>query len=456
MKIFSGGLLLLLSLGAHSGTSPEVLVLTGATVLPGTGGPPLPSAAVVIRGDRIADVGPADRTFVPEGARVVDLSGRWLVPGLIDAHVHFFQSGGLYTRPDVIDLRAVRPYAGELAGLRKRLPATLARYVACGITSVLDTGGPLWTFELRRTAAGRELAPRVAVAGPLLSSFVPRELVTTDPPNVLVRSAREARKVVRTQLARRPDVLKLWLVRWSGTPEEVAWVRAAVEESHAAGVRVAVHATELETARTAVETGADLLVHSVEDEPVDEGFLAALRRRKVVYIPTLAVNEGYDEVLGGAVRLSDFEKRFGDPQVISTWSDLPKLRPRRARRAPRDRAQAIRFENLRRVHAAGVTVAAGSDAGNIGTLHGPGLHRELELMREAGLSPAEVLLAATRGGAAALGREDVGTIEAGKLADLLVLDADPRKDVGNLHRIHRVVKGGRVFDPEEVRKGIAR
>lgn len=451
MKRLFAGVLLLAAVGGRTAMEVPVLVLRGATVVPCTGEAPLPSASVLIRGERIAEVGPADRISIPSGARVVDVSGRWLVPGLVDAHVHFFQSGGLYTRPDVIDLRRVRPYGEEIARLRERLPLTLARYLACGVTGVLDTGGPLWNFKLRTLAAGRERAPRVEVAGPLLSPLVPPELTTDDPPIARVRSARDARLLVRAQLAHRPDIVKLWLVEWSGRPADRAWVRAAVEESHRAGVRVAAHATTLEVARAALEAGVDLLVHSVEDRPVDAALLELMRGRKVVYITTLAVTEGYDRVLGGDARPSDFEARWGDPDVIATWADLPRLRPEVAALHRPDRHQAVRFENLRRVHRAGIAVAAGSDAGNIGTLHGPGLHRELELMAQAGLSPAEVLVAATRGGAAAMGRAARnGTVEAGKLADLLLLDADPREDVRNLRRIDRVVKGGRMIEPEEL------
>ena len=165
------------------------------------------------------------------------------------------------------------------------------------------------------------------------------------------------------------------------------------------------------------------------------------------------VREGYGEVLGQAVRLSEIERRLGDPDAIASFGDLAAL-PRALRpgwRPPAAVAPTI-GRNLARVHAAGVRIAAGSDAGNIGTLHGPALHRELELMvTEAGLPPSSVLVAATAGGAALMGREaELGTIEAGKRADLVVLDADPLADIRNTRQIHRIVKAGVVHDPADI------
>jgi imidazolonepropionase-like amidohydrolase len=226
-------------------------------------------------------------------------------------------------------------------------------------------------------------------------------------------------------------------------------VQAAVEAGHAAGTRVIVHATELETARAAVQAGADSLAHSVEDGRVDEAFIKLLKDRNVVYVTTLVVNEGYQEVLGQKVRLSDIERRLGDPEAIASFRDLARLPARKRLWAFHWFGRGTAFWNLKRLQQSGVTIAAGTDAGNIGTLHGPALHREFELMAEAGLSPEEILAAATRGGAQVMGRSDeLGTLEKGKLADFVLLDADPLADIAHLRRIFRVVKGGQVFDPQ--------
>jgi hypothetical protein len=175
----------------------------------------------------------------------------------------------------------------------------------------------------------------------------------------------------------------------------------------------------------------------------------------VVYTTTLVVQEGYREVLGRHVELTPIERRLGDPEVIASWDDLDTLPldlvPDWVGPRPPRPLDPIMAANLVRVQEAGVTIAAGSDAGNIGTLHGPALHRELELMVEAGLTPMQALVAATRGSAAVMGRSDeLGTLEPGKLADMVLLEADPLADIRNTQRIHRVVKGGEVFDPEAV------
>jgi len=294
----------------------------------------------------------------------------------------------------------------------------------------------------------------VAVAGPLLSTYVPSELQTDDPANIKVTSPQQARRVVRRELAYRPDLIKIWFIPLPGESlaEQTAWVQAAIEESHAAEVRVAVHATQLEVARAAVSAGADILAHSVDDRPVDDAFIKLLRERKVVYVTTLIVNEGYQGVLGQTVKLTDIERRMGDPETIATWSDLARLpvwkRPLWSFRSFRWPSRDVMFANLKRLQQGGVTIAAGTDAGNIGTLHGPALHRELERMAEAGLSPQEILTAATQGGARVMGRaSELGTIEAGRLADFLLLDANPLADIANTRRIYRVVKGGVMLDP---------
>ncbi|HEX2136161.1 MAG TPA: amidohydrolase family protein [Microvirga sp.] len=457
-------LLLLSAACIPSAAAAERLsAFVGGTLIDGSGSPPIPDAALLVAGDRILAVGPAAEVPIPGDAARVDTSGRWIIPGLIDAHVHFFQSGGIYTRPDILDLRAVRPYAVEIEEIRKRLPKTLARYLASGVTGVVDLGGPYWNFEVRALAQSLRVAPRVAVAGPLLATYAPSELAgPAGPPMIRISTAAEAEAEVERQLRRAPDLVKIWFVRpGRDLGRELTWIRAAIAASHAAGVRVVAHATQPRVAQAVVGAGADILAHSVEEGFVDDSLLAAMRARDAIYIPTLAVGQGYAAVFGRHVRLSPIEQRLGDPDAIASFDDLDAVprhlvpgwvRPRRPQ--PLD---PMVVENLRRVQAHGIRIAAGSDAGNIGTLHGPALHRELELMVQAGLTPLQALTAAAQGGAAVMGRSaDLGTLAPGKLADLVVLAADPLADIRNTQRIHRVVKGGEMFDPEEIRRELAR
>jgi imidazolonepropionase-like amidohydrolase len=443
-------------------TSPAIAdeqwrALVGATVWDGTGAEPIPDAVVLIHGDRLHAVGPRDRVRIPRSAVIEEHAGRFIMPGLIDSHVHFFQTAGLYTRPDIIDLSALRPYTTDQEHAWGKLDATFARTLASGVTAVVDVGGPFRNFDARQQARESERAPRVAVAGPLISTVSRPQLDLGDPPIIKADSPEHARSLVRAQLEQDPDLIKLWFILDpdDGIAPGLPIVQAVVHEAHAAGVRVAVHATQLETARAAVDAGADILVHSIDDAPVDQAFLDLLLEHRTLVAGTLVVYEGYAEVLGGEPDLLPVEQRLGDPWVMHSWDELAlatlddEARDENQARVARLRErQPTMAANLAAMQAAGVPVAAGTDAGNIGTLHGPSLHRELALMAEAGMDNEAVLLAATRDAARIFAEHpDFGTMEEGKLADLLILDGDPLADLTQLQHIHRVVLGGRALDP---------
>jgi imidazolonepropionase-like amidohydrolase len=446
-------ILALVIASAQAQTRHATLIINGGTLIDGTGGPPVADAAITVSGDRIADAGPSSKIIVPKNTKTIDARGKWIIPGLIDAHVHFFQSGDLYTRPDVIDLRQRVPYQRELAWIRRRLPYTFTRYLCSGITSVVDAGGPFANFNVRAIARRMQAAPRVAVAGPLISTVTPNDLETADPAIIQVTNPEQAVALVNRELVRKPDLIKIWFIRGPDVELDhaVRIVEAVVKASHAASVRVAVHATELETAKAAVGAGSDILVHSVSDRPVDDEFVQMVKERGVIYTTTVVVDEGYAEVLGQKVDLTDIERSCGDGQVIASWAGLAKIPqdrlPLYARFPPRFSEKAVVLANLKRMQEAGAIVAAGTDAGNIGTLHGPSLHREFELMAEAGLTPMQIIVDATRNAARVFSpNPQIGTIESGKLADLVILDADPLADIGNARQINKVIKGGHVFE----------
>jgi imidazolonepropionase-like amidohydrolase len=338
-------------------------------------------------------------------------------------------------------------------------------WLASGVTTVVDIGGPFWNFDMRDSAERTKAAPRVVVAGPLISTIDDPPLDLGDPPIIKITSADEARAFVRRELARKPDYIKVWFIyRFAGDlAAEEDIVKATADEAHAAGVPLAVHATQLATAKAALRAGADYLVHSVDDAPVDEEFLQLAKARRIVYCPTLFVHEGYQYALSNTWKPTPAELRLADPQILAAMDDLNRM-PREAipgrvaslmANPPPVKVPPAAMSNLRVVWDAGIPVAMGTDAGNIGTLHGPSVFREMALMQEAGLTPLEVLRSATVNGAKAARREmDIGVIAPGRLADLVIVDDDPLRDPGNLSHIHRVIKDGIVFDPGELVRSI--
>ena len=423
------------------------------------------SATVLIENGRITE---ADPKAVPSAqARLIDCKGKFILPGYIDTHVHFFQSGDLYTRPDGVDLNKIRPYKDEIAWIKKNLPDTFARYLRCGITSVVDVGGPMWNFEVRKIASATEKAPRVAVAGPLISSVSRPQLDLGDPPIVKIDTPEQAREFVRKLAAQNPDLVKIWYITDKDHPVESfrPIVRATVEESHAHKIRVAVHATELETARAAVEEGADVLVHSVTDKPVDEAFVRLLKEKNTILCPTLVVFERYGRTFANKLNLTPEEKAWGNPEVIASL-DVTKIPadqlPERIKTAMAnpdaalDRIKqlyAVALKNLKTLEDAGVTIAAGTDAGNIGTIHGPALFREFQLMKEAGLTNMQILQCTTANAAKLFGGEvgsHIGSIEKGNFADLVILNSNPVDDIAHASDIDTVIKNGVAYPADSI------
>src|SRR5436853_4660334 len=278
----------LMSLSARA----EKISLVGGTVINPADGKVLPNATVVIDGDKIERVAIGKQDAASLGKQV-DCDGKFILPGYIDTHVHFFQSGDLFTRPDGADFNNVRPYKDEVAWIKSHSNDTFARYLRCGITSVVDVGGPMWNFEVRKIANSTAKGPRVAIAGPLISSVSREKLDLGDPPIVKIDTPDQAREFVRKLAAQNPDLVKIWYIVDQDHPVDSfrPIAKATIEESHAHKLRVAVHATELETARAAVEEGADVLVHRVVDKQVDSRFIELLKQKGIILCPTLLVFE---------------------------------------------------------------------------------------------------------------------------------------------------------------------
>src|ERR1051325_5457410 len=458
----------LIALIAVATAHAEKISLVGATAINPAAGKVMPNATVVINGEKIERVAIGKQDAASLGKQI-DCAGKFIIPGLIDTHVHFFQSADLFTRPDGADFNSVRPYKDEVAWIKSHLDDVFVRYIRCGITSVVDVGGPMWNFEVRKKANATAKAPRVAVAGPLISSVSREKLDLGDPPIVKIDTPEQAREFVRKLVERKADFVKIWYIVDKDHPVDAfrPIARATIDESHAHKTRVMVHATEVDTARAAVEEGADILVHSVYDKPVDDAFVKLLKDHKTILCPTLVVFERYGRVFSHQLNFTKEEQAWGNPEVIASL-DVTKIPqdklPDRVKQSLADPKQAldrinqvydVALPNLKKLEDAGVTIAAGTDAGNIGTIHGPALFREFQLMKEAGLTPMQILQCATANGARLFGGETgahIGNLQEGYFADLVILNSSPLDDIAHVSDIDTIVKNGVAYPADSILK----
>src|SRR5919198_1183373 len=441
--------------------APPAMALVGATLLDGAGSAPLHDAVVVMRDGRIACAGPRTACPLPADADTVNAAGKWITPGLIDAHVHFSQTGWVDGRPDALDLRDRYPYEQVEAELHARPERFFRSYLCSGVTSVFDVGGYPWTLELQGRTAHSATAPRVVAAGPLLSTIDFWLNLPDQRQFIYMADEATVRGAVRAHKAWGAAAIKVWYIMPPQPPDTArvsALVHAAGEEARKVGLPLIVHATGLWEAKDALRAGARVLVHSVWSAPVDDEFLTLARRAGTIYVPTLVVPDGYRQVAARHVERERQPLACVDPatraKALATDTVAGAQRPsdsvvaRRTAATARNLAQAQ--ANLKRVHDAGIPIALGTDAGNPLTLHGASVFMELETMQAAGLAPQDLLLAATRDAARALGLDSTGTVTPGAAADLVVLDADPLADVRNWRRIALVVRRGEIYTRHEL------
>jgi imidazolonepropionase-like amidohydrolase len=451
---------------AAPGTPPPPRAIVGATLVDGTGTAPVPDATVVLRGGKIDCVG---RCEIPAGVTVVDGRGLWITPGLVDAHVHFSQTGWADGRPDALDVRAAHPYEQVEADLKEHPERFFRSHLCSGVTSVFDVGGYAWTVAMAHREREDTRAPRVAAAGPLLSTLDHWLNLPAERQFMLLKDAESARTGVAYLKSIGAEAVKVWyIVRPDLTVEaSTAAVLAAGEEARKAGLSLIVHATGLAEAKVALRAGARVLVHSVIDLPVDDEFLALAKKNGTIYCPTLTVFGGYTRMAQAV--LSKRPPDVDDPNGCVDPGTRAKVAESARIAAPEGYAQTaargaervahvkeVAGANLKRVADAGIPIAMGTDAGNPLTLHGPSVYAEMEAMQSAGLTPMQVIVASTRGGAMAMGLEkEIGTVEKGKSADLFVVGGDPTADVANLRKVRYVVRGGVVRSIEELKAAVA-
>ena len=462
--------LLLLSLCVYVASTAQVLI-KNVNVVDVENKKHLQGYDVFIQGDRITSVDKGKKHEILPGTQVIDGSGKWLIPGLVDAHVHFFQSGGLYARPDAIDLRKHRPYNKEVEWVHQNMTSYLDRYLATGITSVIDVGSSFAFLAQRDTVVKKANSPIVSMTGPLLTTYMPPALkdLGNESPFILVTSKEDAIKAVQEQVKHNADFVKIWYIVLdknvdSGARKNYENVKAAIDEAHKNNKRVAVHATERITAQLAVEAGADYLVHSVENENISSEFVQLLKKNNVVLCPTLIVGPNYVRVFSDSYNFSTWELNHAHPFAVSTVIDYPwpdtaiakmyttSLRNQNRRGQP-GKEDTIMANNLKKLVEGGVTIATGTDAGNIGTQHVTSYYHELKAMQAAGMNTWQLLQSSTINGAKAVGMEkEWGSIGKDKLANLVLLTANPVDNIENWKSISHVILKGKILASDSIVK----
>jgi imidazolonepropionase-like amidohydrolase len=426
---------------AAQDTAPPETVLNHVSVIDMTGRAVQPDMAVLIRGDRIAAIERAAGFNVP-GAQVLDLTGKFLLPGLVDMH-HHLERGESMPGP---------PMPGPAAERDAR--ANLKQMLAWGFTTVFSTSHAnvdLREFaELRRAAVTDPALPRYFGVGRAISvagGHVSQQRFAAYLPG----SPDEARANVREMHAIGVDAIKLIYAdqAHTGRPPvpmmQPEVMRAIIEEAHRLSLKAYVHAPGMRQAKEVLRAGADGLVHSVTDALLDDEFITLMKKTGATYTTTLSLYTAFSDVAAWMRRLEAMDTRGRGPKDVYAKYQSPEGTKAYHAMAGTFPPENLRYAtgNVRRALDAGIPVLAGTDTGVPGVLLGISSQMELVLLVDAGLTTAEALATATINPARAIGRgQEQGTIERGKLADLLVVDADPLADIRNISKIHLVIKGG--------------
>ncbi|TSE06253.1 amidohydrolase family protein [Aquimarina algiphila] len=401
-----------------------------------------------------------------DGTTIINGTDKFIMPGMIDTHIHFFQTGGLYTRPDAIDLRKVVSYEDEIQFAKDIITDNFKRYLRLGITSVMDVGGPFYNFKIRDSIVKNNLSPNVFVTGPLFSPYQPEAFSKLeDIPIEKISTLEEASALFNKMLPYKPDFIKIWYIVNKDNPAKKNFpiVKHIAELSHKNNLKLAIHATDLNTAKLAVKAGADILVHSVRDEIIDDEFAKILKKNKVTYIPTLIVSNNYTKTFFSELSMHPQDLNYANPKAYASLFDLEgldsRLIPERFRkiRGSDKQKDAIRLRfkkfdsvidlNLQKLQKQQINIATGTDAGNIGTMHASSYIQEIEAMQKSGITPNDIIKASTINAAKGFGLDhQIGSVTEGKLADLVILNKNPLENIQNLNTIHEVIKSGKILN----------
>jgi imidazolonepropionase-like amidohydrolase len=388
------------------GQTPSATVYEGARLINGAGGPAIDNAAFVVEGGRFTQVGRAGQLKIPAGAARVSLAGKTVMPAIVDTHVH-----PANTRDAVI---------GQLQGK--------AYY---GVSAVMSLGTDPGDMAFKLRDERLPGAARLLTAGRGITSPEPGR---TDVPYWITTEA-EARKAVQDLAAQEVDIVKIWVDDRDGKYKKLtpAQYGAVIDEAHKHKLRVTAHIFTLDDAKGLLKAGIDAFAHSVRDKDVDDEFMAMMKARpNVVLVPNLPDR-------GVATDMSWLSDTV-------PAAELKKLQAGATDRPPVQQAFGIQARNLAKLSAAGVKIALGTD-GMVLWSH----HAEMADMVAAGMTPAQVIVASTRSAAEFMRLADAGTIDAGKSADFLVLDANPLDDITNTRRISSVYLRGAAVDRAALR-----
>ena len=399
-----------------------VVAFTGATVIDGTGAAPMAGATIVVSDGRIQAVG--RNVTIPAGATRVDVSGKFITPGLVNAHGHLQADS------------SKRP-------ARDRLTAQLRMYADYGITTVQVLGLPLEDVPdgIKLRDESRPGGPAVDRARVLIAAASLRNLKTEQ----------EAREWANKYADMKVDIVKMHI---TGSPMDMtpAVYGALIDEAHKRGIRAAAHMLYLKDAKGLLDKGIDVLAHSIRDQPVDQATIAAIKARDVEYIPTLTrdiaqfIYEGTPPYFADAFFTRHIPNSYygGEMAKLKDPANQEKIKKDQTAQTTKTWLAQGR-KNLKTLSDAGVTIALGTDTGtNEGQWQGYFEHIELEEMVKSGLTPMQAIVAATSGAAKAANiQQQLGAIAAGKQADLLVLNANPLADIRNTRQIQSVWIGGR-------------
>ena len=427
--------------GTLAQTPAPVTVLTNFTLIDGRGGPATPNSALIISDGRISYVGPAAQMKAPAGAATQDLTGKFVMPGLINLHSHVAESDGVVQDP-------VKFFT------RDGVESDLRLFARFGVTSVasLGTDQPLVYTMRDEQRKGRPAMARIFTAG---RGFTVKDGFPTNKGNVPgvpyePSQPSDVASQVNELAARRPDVVKIWVDDRFGdfkkTPIEIS--RPIIEGSHKHNLKVIAHVFYLDDAKQLAAAGLDAFGHSVRDRAVDNELIALMKQHGTWLIPTLFREAATFAFAEPDRFLKDpFFTRAVEPrmQAVLKSPEYQKALTGDKYFPNYPRYLKTAQENLKRLADAGVNIAFGTDTGVLTRFEGFGEHWELELMVQAGMTPAQVIVAATKRSAEFLAQKDLGTLERGKWADLIVLGADPLANIRNTRQIDSVyIAGNRI------------